>query len=238
MTDPVYLSIIKNTPVSSAAKGESDFIYEEMLKILRSAYGDSYSQTEIDFVYSAIDGDISLTSQQGSIGKLRSPYKDNDHSLYALTSAYGPRNLGTPAWHNGVDLGSYRSKTVVSVAAGTVISVGQSFGVVTVEHPVLPSTGSKGYTVYMHMWPLYVKKGDVVSIGQPLGEQSGRGNGNNKAYVSHLHFEVRGPNKFPLDPALELDLTKDNKNKDLKFKKDWSYLFKEYPNLAPTSIIY
>lgn len=61
------------------------------------------------------------------------------------------------------------------------------------------------YTLYAHLEKgLKLKKGDIIKKGQIIGQMGNSGN----SYGTHLHFEVRNPNNFVIDPTeyIEKDL--------------------------------
>lgn len=103
-----------------------------------------------------------------------------------LSSKYGwrKRPLGG-GWqmHSGVDYMAAWYDTVKSTGDGFVVKAGWNLGYgrqIKVEH-------TEGYqTSYAHLYRLFVKKGDSVKKGQPIGRA-----GNSGAVTGpHLHYEV------------------------------------------------
>lgn len=102
-----------------------------------------------------------------------------------VTSRYGPRdgNEIVSSNHGGIDIGVNEGTVFVAAMSGTVIEASGegSFGnhIYIQEGDVI--------TIYAHCKTLYVKKGDVITQGQKIGEVGQTGN----ATGPHLHFEIR-----------------------------------------------
>ena len=103
-----------------------------------------------------------------------------------VTSRYGPRdgNEIVSSNHGGIDIGVNEGTVFVAAMSGTVIEASGegSFGnhIYIQEGDVI--------TIYAHCKTLYVKKGDVITQGQKIGEVGQTGN----ATGPHLHFEKIG----------------------------------------------
>ena len=82
---------------------------------------------------------------------------------------------------------------VLAARDGTVWSTGQTN---RGQHVVLDH-GAPWSTFYQHLSAVYVRKGDRVEAGQPLGEAGFDPSGKEK--VRHLHFELRD-GKVSIDP--------------------------------------
>jgi murein DD-endopeptidase MepM/ murein hydrolase activator NlpD len=110
----------------------------------------------------------------------------------SLTSPYGMRTLsGARKMHKGVDF-AYPGRVTKDVFAayhGIVIYAGTATGygnVVILGH--LDGSGAQvACTLYAHMNAVYVRQGDQVKTGQPIGKEGNTGIGTGP----HLHFEVR-----------------------------------------------
>ena len=107
------------------------------------------------------------------------------NSPWRCTSTYGYRIhpiTKTKKFHTGIDLTS-SNKTIFSVTSGTVTiaSYSNSWGYqVRIKHP-------DGYTTqYAHLKKMYVKAGDKVKCGTPIGYMGKTGT----ATGVHLHFGV------------------------------------------------
>lgn len=102
-----------------------------------------------------------------------------------ITSRYGPREGSeiVSSNHGGIDIGANEGTVFVAAMSGTVIEASGegSFGnhIYIQEGDIL--------TIYAHCKTLYVKKGDVITQGQKIGEVGETGN----ATGPHLHFEIR-----------------------------------------------
>lgn len=71
------------------------------------------------------------------------------------------------------------------------------------------------YTLYAHLRKgLKVKKGERVEKGQVLGTMGNTGN----SYGEHLHFEVRNPQNYVINPTeyLENNLPNEKEEEDMK----------------------
>jgi murein DD-endopeptidase MepM/ murein hydrolase activator NlpD len=102
--------------------------------------------------------------------------------------------------HRGVDLSAPAGTRIVAPAAGTVSAVGRRFGFgLTVE--VVHSGGV--VTRYAHCRSSLVRRGDQVTMGQPIATVGASG----LATAPHLHFEVllRGT---AVDPIKFLAMTR------------------------------
>jgi lipoprotein NlpD len=115
-----------------------------------------------------------------------------------VISRFGaPRGFRT---HRGVDIKVPRGTPIRAAAAGTVVYSGRqsSFGrMVTIAHPNGVST------VYAHNSANFVRAGDRVQAGAPIGAVGHTGH----ATTNHLHFEVRrhgaAVNPLPLLPRTQ-----------------------------------
>lgn len=124
-----------------------------------------------------------------------------------ITSGYGYRKtpigekVGTETMHEGVDLAAPKNSLFVAPADGTVVAVEYRRGygaLLTISHKA-------GFeTRYAHVGSIFVKEGQAVRSGQPLGVigLTGRTTG------PHIHFEMRR-NGHLIDPAPFLDLPTD-----------------------------
>ena len=122
-------------------------------------------------------------------------------SEWRLSDGYGWREdplTGEESFHRGVDLACALGTPVLSTMDGVVTAARQSasYG----NYVVLNHAGGQE-TLYAHLQYCYVRAGEVVQAGQPLGTagQTGRATG------AHLHFELleRG---LRCDPARALGL--------------------------------
>jgi murein DD-endopeptidase MepM/ murein hydrolase activator NlpD len=115
------------------------------------------------------------------------PYRKPVLGEIETTSGFGYRTdpfLGRPAMHTGLDFRGSTGDPVRATAAGKVVSAGWAGGygrMVEIEHT------DKLSTRYGHMSHIDVKVGDIVKIGQVIGEigSTGRSTG------PHLHYETR-----------------------------------------------
>lgn len=115
---------------------------------------------------------------------------------YRYTSGYGWRRdpiNKTRAWHDGIDVASYKRAPITASAPGKVTYVGRKAGygvTVEIDHGF-------GFTSrYAHMRSATVKKGETVTLGQKIGAMGNTG----RSTGTHLHYEVhfRGKSYDPI----------------------------------------
>ncbi len=86
--------------------------------------------------------------------------------------------------HSGIDLVGKKHSYILATANGRVTFTGRQSGygkTITIAH----AKGSS--TLYAHLYDIYVRKGDVVKLGQVIGVQGNTGGSTS----DHLHYEVR-----------------------------------------------
>ena len=113
----------------------------------------------------------------------------------SVISRFGSRRLS--GWHSGVDIKAPPGTPIRAAAPGTVTFSGRqsSYGrTIKIAH----ANGLS--TVYAHNSANFVKAGDPVKAGTPIGTVGRTG----RATTSHVHFEIRrkGVAKNPL-PLLQ-----------------------------------
>ena len=103
-----------------------------------------------------------------------------------LSSKYGWRKSPVgDSWqmHSGTDYLAAWQDTVYASGDGLVVKSGWNLGYgrqIRIEHPL-------GYeSSYSHLYKLFVKKGDSVEVGQPLGRAGNSGS----VTGPHLHYEI------------------------------------------------
>lgn len=118
-----------------------------------------------------------------------------------VISNYGGRNHRRG--HSGIDIKTC-AKDTIRCAFDGVVRLSKPYGgygnVVVVRHP----NGLE--TVYSHNFKNFVKSGDVVKVGQPIG-LTGRTGRTGRASTEHLHFETR-VNGVHFNPNLIFDMEK------------------------------
>src|ERR1700742_1420624 len=126
------------------------------------------------------------------------PYRKPVIGEVEFTSGFGVRTdpfLGRPAMHTGVDFRASMGDPVRVTANGKVVSAGWAGGygrMVQVDH------GNGLSTRYGHLSQIDVKVGDIVKIGQVLGEvgSTGRSTGPHLHYETRIDGEAVDPQKF------------------------------------------
>jgi murein DD-endopeptidase MepM/ murein hydrolase activator NlpD len=126
------------------------------------------------------------------------PYRKPVVGEIEFTSGFGVRSdpfLGRPAMHTGLDFRAQTGDPVRATANGKVASSGWSGGygrMVEIDH------GNGLSTRYGHLSEINVKVGDVVRIGQVIGEvgSTGRSTGPHLHYETRIDGEAVDPQKF------------------------------------------
>jgi murein DD-endopeptidase MepM/ murein hydrolase activator NlpD len=130
----------------------------------------------------------------------RPPGEDRDSpSLWPvrglITSPFGMRPSpydGTREMHSGIDIQAHYGMPVTASGDGEVIFAGRDSGY---GRLVVVSHGGNLDTFYGHLSAIYVREGQRVRRGQPIGAVGASG----RATGAHLHYEVRVRNS-PVDP--------------------------------------
>ncbi|MBV8925005.1 MAG: peptidoglycan DD-metalloendopeptidase family protein [Bradyrhizobium sp.] len=126
------------------------------------------------------------------------PYRKPVIGEVEFTSGFGIRSdpfLGRPAMHTGLDFRAQTGDPVRATANGKVVNSGWSGGygrMVEIDH------GNGLSTRYGHLSQIDVKVGDVVKIGQVIGEvgSTGRSTGPHLHYETRIDGEAVDPQKF------------------------------------------
>jgi murein DD-endopeptidase MepM/ murein hydrolase activator NlpD len=101
-----------------------------------------------------------------------------------ITTAY--KKLGkmwSKGYHTGVDFACKEGTDILAVANGKVEAAnwGKSYGTQIVQKV------EGGWVIYAHLSKSLVKAGDMLTMGQHIGESGNTGNSSGP----HLHFEMR-----------------------------------------------
>jgi len=132
---------------------------------------------------------------------LGSPITDN----IKISSNYGwrknPLGIGW-RFHGGLDIHAAWWDTIYATGTGIVSTASWNYGYgrcIVINH-----AGSYK-AVYGHLYKIFVKRGELVSKGQPIGRA-----GNSGAVTGpHLHYEIRRNNKTT-DPLEYIDVLFNN----------------------------
>ena len=106
---------------------------------------------------------------------------------YYITSSYGYRKdpyTKRRAFHKGIDLGAAWGTDILATASGEISFVGNygSYGKsVFIDH------GNGIQTRYAHLSKIFVKKGELVDLGNIIGKIGNTGRSTGK----HLHYEIK-----------------------------------------------
>jgi len=126
------------------------------------------------------------------------PYRKPVIGEVEFTSGFGIRTdpfLGRPAMHTGLDFRAQMGDPVRATANGKIVNSGWSGGygrMVEIDH------GNGLSTRYGHLSQIDVKVGDMVKIGQVIGEvgSTGRSTGPHLHYETRIDGEAVDPQKF------------------------------------------
>ena len=111
---------------------------------------------------------------------------------------YGTTVDGKREPHHGVEFSNASGTPILAAAAGKVIFAAEDkpaiyspwerfYGNLVVIQHELPEIADQIYTLYAHLSTIQIEEGDLVQIGEQIGEVGMSGG----AIGSHLHFEVR-----------------------------------------------
>ena len=103
-------------------------------------------------------------------GKITTPYKKTG-------------KMWSKGYHSGVDYACKEGTDILAVANGKVEAAnwGKSYGTQIVQKV------EGGWVIYAHLSKSLVKAGDMLTMGQHIGESGNTGNSSGP----HLHFEMR-----------------------------------------------
>jgi len=98
--------------------------------------------------------------------------------------------------HTGIDYGVKSGSRVGAAASGVVVRAGSegAYGnAIHIKHP------DGKTTLYAHLSGINVKAGQKVKVGQQIGKSGNTG----RSFGAHLHFEVRGSDRYggDINPA-------------------------------------
>ena len=117
-------------------------------------------------------------------GKITTPYKKTG-------------KMWSKGYHSGVDYACKEGTDILAVANGKVEAAnwGKSYGTQIVQKV------EGGWVIYAHLSKSLVKAGDMLTMGQHIGESGNTGNSSGP----HLHFEMRDNIRWSagkdIDPA-------------------------------------
>lgn len=122
---------------------------------------------------------------------------DNDKWGFFFASQYIPSislsgfpgEVRSSHTHQGMDvvfIPDSPKPEILSICDGTVMDTGWGYNAVMVN----AANGTNKTIVYMHMAQIFVKAGDTIKRGQPIGIIGGMGPDGPATYAEHLHIEV------------------------------------------------
>lgn len=100
-----------------------------------------------------------------------------------------PGEVRSSHTHQGMDvvfIPDSPKPEILSICDGTVMDTGWGYNAVMVN----AANGTNKTIVYMHMAQIFVKAGDTIKRGQPIGIIGGMGPDGPATYAEHLHIEV------------------------------------------------
>jgi len=110
-----------------------------------------------------------------------------------ITTPFHP--AAGPGHHDGIDIGSLRSPTIVAAHSGRVLHVGYTTGFEGYGNIVDVEVAPGVETLYAHLSAMRVHVGQRIEAGEVVGTAGCTG----ICYGTHLHFEVRRGGA-PIDP--------------------------------------
>lgn len=146
-------------------------------------------EAEVRAIYSQ------FTPQQWWTAPFRLPVRGKLLSVYGNRRVYNGVNLGT--YHSGYDISSIAGMTVTAAAPGRVAFVKR---LAIRGNTVIVDHGRGVFTGYFHMRQTNVQVGQIVDVGDKLGEvgTTGRSQGN------HVHFDL-AVGGVTVDPGYWID---------------------------------
>lgn len=100
-----------------------------------------------------------------------------------------PGEVRSSHTHQGMDvvfIPDSPKPEILSICDGTVMDTGWGYNAVMVN----AANGTNKTIIYMHMAEIFVKAGDTIKRGQPIGIIGGMGPDGPSTYDEHLHIEV------------------------------------------------
>lgn len=100
-----------------------------------------------------------------------------------------PGEVRSSHTHQGMDvvfIPDSPKPEILSICDGTVMDTGWGYNAVMIN----AANGTNKTIVYMHMAEIFVKAGDTIKRGQPIGIIGGMGPDGPSTYDEHLHIEV------------------------------------------------
>lgn len=139
-----------------------------------------------------------VASPSGTVGVATGTFI-NPAPGYPITSSFGYRTHpihGDRRLHTGTDLGTPNG-TIIRAADGGQVTFADISGSLTSGYGrlVIVDHGNGSETYYAHLQGFFVRQGDIIAQGDPVG----RANSSGSSTGPHLHFEIR-QNGQPQNP--------------------------------------
>ena len=146
--------------------------------------------------------DIKEEKQESSINEmdediinLKSSYSFQKPIDGIITSRFGTRtseNKNVSGYHTGTDIAAEKG-TVIKAALGGIVTLVSNEGDYGKHIKIRCNNVT---TLYAHCSKIYVEEGQIVALGQAIGEVGSTGNSTGP----HLHFEIRIDDSRFVDP--------------------------------------
>ena len=137
----------------------------------------------------------SLNEMEEDVKNLRSSYTFQKPIEGVITSRFGTRvseYKNVSRYHTGTDIAAEKG-TVIKAALGGIVTLVSSDGDYGKHIKIRCNNVT---TLYAHCSKIYVKKDQIVALGQAIGEVGSTGNSTGP----HLHFEIRIDDTRFVDP--------------------------------------
>lgn len=137
---------------------------------------------------------ISKDKIKGMKGNYIYPF-DQVYPITALIGWYSP--FGQPMWHNGTDFGAPCGTPIYNVSNGVVVDASAGYIDDTLGNYIFIKTTDNLIIKYLHLKDkVYFKKGDVIKMGEYIGDVSTTGY--STGCHLHLGFETEDGDVLPI----------------------------------------
>lgn len=154
--------------------------------------------------YSVFEGEEPHITTESHINKSSNPETDVNF-VWPTEGGYICSKMWSYKGHTGIDImpESGNKSEIFAAADGTVVEV--KWGKTGYGYYMIIDHGNGVQTLYAHCSDMYVKQGQEVKAGEPIGKVGSTGNSTG----THLHFEIRIDGQY-VDPEKYLPIPDSN----------------------------